>query len=270
MNTNRKTQVLTKEQAGQEIVAGVTLGSVSDSIQAINAFQTLVRSQLKDKLDYGKIPGTDKNTLLKPGAEKIAKLLRCSDRYEIIEKVEDWDRPLFSFKVKCTLAIMGTDNIVSEGIGECNSMESKYRFRWVYERDIPKGLLKEDLVVKQYKGQTGPYCKYRLDNDDVYSQINTIMKMAKKRALVDAALSAGRLSDIFTQDIEEVEFAEQDPVVGTKPDVEPPQAKEEPKEFAKCESCAIGVEKEVHDYSKAKYKKVLCRTCQKNEKPNGR
>ena len=41
-------------------------------------------------------------------------------------------------------------------------------------------------------------------NEEVYSEVNTILKIGKKRALVDAALSAGRLSEIFTQDLEDL------------------------------------------------------------------
>jgi hypothetical protein len=44
-----------------------------------------------------------------------------------------------------------------------------------------------------------------VDNEDIFSQVNTLVKMAKKRALVDATLSAGRLSNVFTQDIEDME-----------------------------------------------------------------
>ena len=35
---------------------------------------------------------------------------------------------------------------------------------------------------------------------------NTVLKMAKKRALVDAALLVGSLSDVFTQDIEDMDL----------------------------------------------------------------
>jgi len=62
----------------------------------------------------------------------------------------------------------------------------------------------------------------RVENEDIYSQVNTILKMAKKRALVDAALSAGRLSQVFTQDIEDmglgqiIEVEEKQPPQATK------------------------------------------------------
>ena len=43
---------------------------------------------------------------------------------------------------------------------------------------------------------------------DPYSLINTMLKMAKKRALVDAVLSATRSSDLFTQDLEDMKGME--------------------------------------------------------------
>ena len=44
-------------------------------IDAINRFQQIVHANLIENQDFGVIPGTQKPTLLKPGAEKIAKLL---------------------------------------------------------------------------------------------------------------------------------------------------------------------------------------------------
>jgi hypothetical protein len=64
--------------------------------------------------------------------------------------------------------------------------------------------------------------QYQVTNPDVFDQVNTILKMAKKRALVDAALSAGRLSDLFTQDLED--FTEHDQSEAPAP-ATPPTAK---------------------------------------------
>ncbi len=174
-------------------------------IQAINRFQQVVHSTMVRDLDYGIIPGTQKPTLLKPGAEKIAKLLGLSDQYEIMDRSEEWQQAFFRYLIKCRLVHVATGDVISEGLGECNSMESKYRYRWVGERDLPSGVDKSKLVSQERRSKTGGHWTvYRLDNDDIYSLVNTILKMAKKRALVDAALSAGRLSDVFTQDIEDI------------------------------------------------------------------
>ena len=174
-------------------------------IKAINEFQQIVHQHLIEGADWGIIPGTQKPTLLKPGAEKIAKLLGLTDTYEILEGQEDWQKPFFHFLVKCKLVSVRDNIVISEGLGECNSMESKYRYRWIGERDLPSGIDKTKLVAQERRSKTGGHWTvYRLDNEDIFSQVNTILKMAKKRALVDAALSAGRLSDVFTQDIEDI------------------------------------------------------------------
>lgn len=174
-------------------------------VQAINRFQQIVHSTLVKDQDYGVIPGTTKPTLLKPGAEKIAKLLGLADSYELVDRQEDWSKGFFRYIVKCRLTSVAHNVVISEGMGECNSMESKYRWRWVGERDLPSSYDSSKLVSQQRKSRNGGHWTvYRIENDDIYSHVNTILKMAKKRALVDAALSAGRLSEVFTQDVEDL------------------------------------------------------------------
>jgi len=198
-------------------------------IQAINRFQQVVHSTMVSGLDYGIIPGTQKPTLLKPGAEKIAKLLGLADQYQIMDKAEDWQKPFFRYLIKCQLIHVGTSAIISEGLGECNSMEAKYRWRWVGERDLPGGSDKLKLVKQERKSRAGGHwIVYRLENDDVFSEVNTILKMAKKRALVDAALSAGRLSDVFTQDIEDMGIHLEEKEHEPEPPQDVPPAKSSP------------------------------------------
>lgn len=66
---------------------------------------------------------------------------------------------------------------------------------------------------------------------------NTILKMAKKRALIDACLTCTAASDIFTQDIEDLpegyQGATEPEVPKGKPPVKPPKAKSEAKQEAK-------------------------------------
>lgn len=200
-------------------------------IQAINRFQQVARANLVEGQDYGVIPGTQKPTLLKPGAEKIAKLLGLADHYEIVDRQEDWSRPFFRYLIKCSLIGVAHGIVISEGLGECNSMESKYRWRDA-KRKCPE--CGAEAIVKgkeQYGGGWICFAKIggcgdkwkdgaeeiegqqlgRVENEDIYSQVNTILKMAKKRALVDAALSAGRLSNVFTQDMEDIPIEEPAP-----------------------------------------------------------
>ncbi len=224
---------------------------------AIREFQNVVHKTFIEGHDFGVIPGTPKPTLLKPGAEKIAKLLNLQDDYDIIEKIEDWENGFFYYMVRCRLSDLFSGTLISAGMGSCNSRESRYAFRWVPLEKVPPSLNKDDLEVRGGKRKffepdfalakketTGQYGKpalywenfanqikdkravrilkkklgkkefdgyeitvdameYRIPNKDLYDQVNTFLKMAKKRALVDGALSVGRLSDLFTQDIEE-------------------------------------------------------------------
>jgi len=146
-----------------------SVGEVDKQYEAIMQFQNAVRTNLKEGLqrDYGTIPGTHKPTLLKPGAEKIMRLARVACEYTIINQVEDWDRPLFSYTVKCHVRIVAGGPIIEEGLGEANTLEAQNA------------------------------------NKNAFTLKNTVLKMAKKRALVDAALAIGRLSDLFTQDIDD-------------------------------------------------------------------
>ena len=220
----------------------LTLPSDTDArqeLEVVRKFQQTVSQLLVEGHDYGKIEGTRDPTLLKPGAEKITKLLGVSDRYELIDRQENWDphNPFFRYLIKCRLET-ADGRVVTEGMGECNSMESKYRWRWVYENEIPPHLNKDELVFRELRSKTGGKFKtYRIPNEDLFTQVNTFLKMAEKRALVDAALHAGRLSDVFTQDLEDM--AEKP--VPSKP--QPPAGKVA-KEMAKAKERAKEVEAE--------------------------
>ncbi len=153
------------------IIDNVNLQQVQATMQKIAQFQTVVQKTLKKDHDYGIIPGTgNKPTLLKPGAEKILMLMGLTSEYDVIEKVQDYDGGFFAFTVKCTLS--RGDIKVTEGVGHANTRERRY------------------TSGKQ---------------QDPYTLANTVLKMAKKRAQVDAVLTVASLSEIFTQDLEDYE-----------------------------------------------------------------
>lgn len=144
----------------------ITLNEARDRIELL---QNFVKEMMIPKVDYGFIPNCDKPALFKAGAEKLCDIFGFSKQLEILNRVEDWKEGLFHYEVKAILINKRSGAIEAEGIGSCNTKERKY--------------------IKQ----------------DSYSLINTILKMAKKRAFVDAVLSATRSSGIFTQDVEELE-----------------------------------------------------------------
>ncbi len=62
------------------------------------------------------------------------------------------------------------------------------------------------FTVKKVDGKGWMIAKggEKVENDNPADNYNTVLKMAKKRALVDAVLTATAASDIFTQDLEDI------------------------------------------------------------------
>ena len=167
-------EIVAQETNSMMIIDGLKLDRVQQSMEKINQFQQVIQSQLVEGLDYGQaFYGSSKPSLLKPGAEKILMLLGLSSEYEIIEKIQDYEEGFFAYTIRCILTKNGI--VVTEGLGHCNSKEKKYES----------------------------------DRQDKYMLGNTCLKMAKKRAQVDAALTVGSLSNIFTQDLEDMVQFEQ-------------------------------------------------------------
>jgi len=146
----------------------VTLEEAGHRVKMLGEF---VREHMVEGEDYGVVPGTNtKPTLFKPGAEKLNAIFGLAPVVEITNRVEDWDKGFVHYEIKVALINKRTTSIDAEGIGSCNSRERRYK------------------------------------NQDAANIANTILKMAKKRALIDATLSATRASGIFTQDLEDMDI----------------------------------------------------------------
>lgn len=197
-------------------------GAAERGLQARNERNAIIKSVLVEGVDFGVIPGTKDATLLKAGAEKIVDSLNLYPDYERMGFMEDWERPLFHYTYRCVLRVRGSDATIATGIGSCNSMESRYRWRQ-QSRACPQ--CGQETIIKgkeEYGGgwlcfakKGGCGAKYgekdqaitgqkvgQIPNDDIYSLVNTIDKMGQKRSLVAATLNLG-FSDKFTQDIED-------------------------------------------------------------------
>lgn len=243
------------------LIQEVDVKLVSETLTKVKSLQATLKSILVDKHDYGTIPGCgDKPTLLKPGAEKILMALGITSSYELIEHTENFEgKGFFAYTVKCILFKNGQK--ITEGLGHANSKEKKWAIESVYEKDLPEGTDKSLLRKKQIKTKNGEtFYKYEVDAD-VNSKANTILKMAKKRSQIDAVLTVASLSEIFTQDFDDIEPTEEptsQPVVEkVKEDI-----KSTPEYY--CEDCGAGVTPKVYEYSKKQYGRPLCISCQRN------
>lgn len=175
-----------------------------------------VSKQMKRDKDFGVIPGTDKPTLLKPGAEKLCTFFGLRPIPVLLDKMEDWDKGFFYYLYRYEL--YKGDTLIAAADGSANSKEKKYRWR-----NVPEFKATEDekqRAVKREKRPTkkgGTFYMLTIENDDPYTLVNTLQKMAQKRALIAAALIGVNASEFFTQDIEDMadaiegEWTEEEP-----------------------------------------------------------
>lgn len=155
--------------------------------QHIQALYHLMDKVMQPKVDFDRIPGTDKPTLLQPGAQLLCKLFKLAPSFEVLAKTVDLERtpPYVDFEVECKLHNQETGVYVGSGVGAANSMENRYR--WRREGDD------------------------KVQNDDIMTLQNTLFKMAKKRAFVDATLNVTGASRLFTQDLEDLGLTQVEP-----------------------------------------------------------
>ena len=247
--------------------------------QRYNAIVEFTRSCMTADKDYGAIPGTsDKPVLLKAGAEKLMTFFGLTvEDPDILSSVEDWTgvdhggEPFFYYQIRQRVTRNG--KLIASQIASTNSWETKYRYRWAKEADVPPHLDKSRLPTRDgsiaepvfavTKAETsGPYGKpieywqrfresiergearqeerktkagkpmqvwvigaplYRIPNDAIFDQVNTLVKMCEKRALVAAALIATNASEFFTQDLDEMPLIDM-PVGHEFPPVKPTHA----------------------------------------------
>lgn len=180
--------------------------TTSDVINQIKQIQDLMKEAMKENEHYGKIPGCgDKLVLLKSGAEKLAFMFRLAPTYEI--KIREHEKGHREYEVITTLTHISTNRIIGQGVGICSTLESKFRYRYVDSPYKPQKAEAEKLKIegkgKWRKAGNEWIWQDKIELQDVSDNYNTVLKMAKKRSLVDAILTATAASDIFTQDLED-------------------------------------------------------------------
>lgn len=194
----------------------------NDLVEQNQAIVDLKQNVFRVGIHFGEpFKGAGKPVLLKPGAEMLCSLFGLRPRYNPITLVEQWEPALFHYRYECELISIETGQVVGSGIGSCNSMEDKYRWRKA-ERTCPICGLEN---IRKSNKDDGWYCwaktggcgaqfkgtdpaivdqkPGKVPNEDIYTLVNTIDKMAQKRSLLAATLVATGASAYFTQDIED-------------------------------------------------------------------
>jgi len=189
--------------------------SVGQVVQQVRKIQDLMKSVMRKDEHYGTIPGTQKPTLYKSGAEKLGFTFRLAPRFHGERDPIESEGGHKEYIIRCELYHIGNESFMGEGLGSCNTMESKYRYRWENTNDLvpkeywnnrdPELLGGESYTArKTWKDNQQVWMIFhRVEHDSPADYYNTCLKMAKKRAHVDAMLTATAASDLFTQDLED-------------------------------------------------------------------
>jgi hypothetical protein len=198
----------------------------SDLVARLGVIKEAMDTAMKADVDYGAIPGTGgKPTLLKPGAEKLSVLFQLDIQ---IADEKEWEED-HHLTVTATAIVFHAPTGARLGSGEgiCSTRERKYAYR-KGERICPH--CKEPAVIKGKKefgggwlcwnkperGKNGCGAKWPDGSPEIEGQVvgdipnpdlpdlwNTVLKMARKRARVDAVLAVTGASALFTQDVED-------------------------------------------------------------------
>lgn len=143
----------------------------------------------------------EKPSLLKPGAE----VLLMSFQIAAKPNIEDLsDEEHIRYRVTATGIYIPSAVVVGEGVGECSTAEEKYSFREAVNEAEYQATTPQRRRIK-YSAWRGEQKEIKQVRRNPFDLGNTVLKMAKKRALVDLALTALAASDCFTQDMEDDE-----------------------------------------------------------------
>lgn len=174
----------------------ITPQYVQETKQQIALLQGLVKDLLIHGVDYGRIPGTPADSLWDPGASQIFGAFNCYPGERRILKFEDSAR-LISFCVEVPIIHRESGQVVTTGIGAASTLETKYKYRWVPD-PLERGYDQKSAKTLKQKTERGKTL-YRIPNPEHSELLNTIVKMASKRAEVDGAESLPGVASVLRQ-----------------------------------------------------------------------
>lgn len=202
--------------------------TVEELATQVNKIHTVMAKVMKSGEHYGVIPGTRKPTLYKPGAELLCMLFRLDPQYSV-EEIRDGDH--LTVRSTVTLWHIPTGLRMGSGMGACSTRESKYAYRRAGRKCPHCG--KEDTLIRGKAEFGGGWLCYgkrggcgqkfrdgdaaiegqqteeRIANPDLPDAHNTVLKMSNKRGLVAAVLNVTAASEIFTQDLDKRDEADE-------------------------------------------------------------
>lgn len=170
--------------------------SANAVVARVRLVQEVMKAVMKKDTHWGTIPGCQKPSLYKPGAEVLLVTFRIAPDEPTVDDLSNPD----CVRYRVVRKGLANGSIVAAGVGECSSDEEKYKWR-APVCDGEFDATAEDRRRLKWKRDGTSYKQVRTNPADV---ANTILKMADKRAFIAMTLLATAASDIFTQDLEDL------------------------------------------------------------------
>jgi len=199
--------------------------SVSEVLANVQLVQQVMREVMKPDVHFGIIPGTDKPTLLKPGAELLCMVFRIAPSYRIEDLSAGQD---VRYRVTASGTHQSTGIRMGDGMGEASSGEAKYKWRKAFDDEF------EATPPDLRRIKTGKYTQKQVRTEPA-DLANTILKMACKRALSAMTLNVTAASDMFTQDLEDMDEKLAQHLAGEESQAPAQQRAAEPKFYTEAE-----------------------------------
>lgn len=164
--------------------------------------QQVMQAVMKPNVHYGTIPGAgDKPTLLKSGAEVLCMTFRIADRYEVSDLSNNG---VIRYRVNCIGEHQSSGSTLGSGLGECSTDEEKYRWRKAVCNEEFAATAETHRRMKFGRKQGEHYTVQQVRTEPA-DLANTVLKMACKRAKIAMVLNVTAASDMFSQDLEDLD-----------------------------------------------------------------
>lgn len=177
----------------------ITPEYVETQKRSLALLQGMVRDVLVSGRDYGHVPGIPGDFLWDPGASQIIGSFNCYVGERRIKSLVD-DGSKIAVVIEAPILSFNSGREVGSGIGASSTYETKHKYRWV-ENPKEWGFDEEATKTLKHKTDDGR-TKYRIPNPEHGELLNTIIKIASKRAECDAAEGlpgvASALRELFT------------------------------------------------------------------------
>jgi hypothetical protein len=196
---------MNEEHAIQAVEQPEYAMSVKGHIEQRNKIMEVMRQVMKQDVHYGTIPGTQKPTLLKPGAERLCMTFGISAGADNAHMVEDLSEDgAYRYRVTIPFYSRATGVFLGFGIGECSTNEEKYKWRSAVCDQEYLDTDETERRIKWKKDRSGRAFAVKQVRTNAADLANTALKIAKKRAFVDGPMSITGASEVFTQDVEDL------------------------------------------------------------------